>query len=219
MSEKDTTQAEEAANASISVVADESVDVPADSPSEEATREEQVSLLETEARGLLAQGDWEPAVERHKQIIELMDAAGDSAGKAEALNNIASIYLALEDWEQAQAYTTEALEFYQAAGDRAGEAVVLNNVAATHDGMGDWQQAIEVYAEALEIRKSLEDAEGEAKTLRNLAILYAQHGNPIRAKSYLNRAVVMAKRAKSRELVGLMRKTLSQLPRMRRRRR
>ena len=84
--------------------------------------------------------------------------------------------------------------------------------------MGDWQQAIEVYGEALEIRRSLKDAEGEAKTLRNLAILYAQHGNPVRAKSYLNRALVAAKKARSRELVGLMRKTLSQLPRMRRRR-
>ncbi len=210
MSDAELTQTEETAN----VAADESVEAPL----EETTSEEQASLLESEARELLTQGEWESAVERYKEIIELAEAAGDVAGKAEALNNIAGVYLAMEDWEQAQAYTAEAREFYQAAGDRAGEAVVLNNVAATHDGMGDWQQAIDVYGEALEIRRSLEDAEGEAKTLRNLAILYAQHGNPVRAKSYLNRAVVAAKRARSRELVGLMRKTLSQLPRMRRRR-
>lgn len=189
-----------------------------DAPLDEVTHEERASILEGEARGLLVKGDWEPAVERYKEIIALMEAAEDPAGKAEALNNIASVYLALEDWEQAQAYTTEAREFYQAAGDRAGEAVVLNNVAATHDGMGDWQQAIEVYSEALAIRQSLEDAEGEAKTLRNLAILYAQHGNPVKAKSFLNRAVVAAKKSKSRDLVKLMRQTLSQLPRMRRRR-
>ena len=218
MSDAELTQAEDTDNTAGEAAADIAPDESVDGPSEEATSEERASLLEEEAREFLTQGEWESAVARYEEIIELMDAAGDVAGKAEALNNIASVHLAMEDWEQAQAYTAEALEFYRAAGDHAGEAVVLNNVAATHDGMGDWQQAIEVYGEAREIRRSLEDAEGEAKTLRNLAILYAQHGNPIKAKSFLNRALVAAKKAKSRELVGLMRKTLSQLPRMRRRR-
>ena len=83
--------------------------------------------------------------------------------------------------------------------------------------MGNWPKAAEIYEEALALRQSLGDAEGEAKTMRNLAILFAQHGNRNRAKTYLNKALVLAKRAKSREMVAAIRKTLSQLPRFRRR--
>jgi tetratricopeptide (TPR) repeat protein len=150
-------------------------------------------------------------------VIQLMDDAGDLAGKAEAVNNIASVHLALMDWDEALTRATEAREFYQEAEDRAGEAVVLSNIGAAHDGMGDWQQAVAIYGEALEIRQSLGDLEGEAKALRNLAILFAQHGNRTKAKSYLNRALGAARRAKSRQVLAEIRKTMSQLPRMRRR--
>ncbi len=94
--------------------------------------------------------------------------------------------------------------------------MVLNNIAAAHDGVGDWQQAASIYDEALALREALEDLEGQAKTLRNLAVLYAQHGNRNRAKTYLNRALVMAQKAKSRALLKEIRKTMSQLPKLRR---
>ena len=100
---------------------------------------------------------------------------------------------------------------------RIMESVALNDIAAAYNGQGDWQKAVEIYEEALEMRQDQGDHEGEAKTLRNLAIVYAQHGNRNKAKTYLNRALMAARNAKSRGLLKLIRKTMSQLPRMRRR--
>lgn len=196
-------------------VAGESQQNQVDATSEAYTQ--QIVDLQAAARAHLAKGEWEPAVAKYQEAIALAEAAGDTAGKAEGLNNIASVYLALEEWEQAMTFASESRALYQQVGDRGEEAVVLNNVAAAHDGMGDWPQAIAIYDEALELRQSVGDQEGEARTLRNLAILYAQHGNRPKAKSYLNRALVAAKQAKANQLLGEIRKTMSQLPRMRRR--
>jgi tetratricopeptide (TPR) repeat protein len=181
------------------------------------TYREQAAELTATARGYLAKGDWEPAIEAYNAVIGLMDGAGDVAGKAEAVNNIASVYLALMNWEEALSRASEARDFYRQIGDGAGEAVVLNNIAAAHDGMGDWQKALDIYEGALTIRQSLDDAEGEAKTLRNQAIIFAQHGDRNRAKAYLNRALGAARRSKSHPVLAEIRKTMSQLPRLGRR--
>ena len=47
------------------------------------------------AKQHLAQGEWEPAVAQYEQVISLMEEAEDVSGKAEGLNNMASVYLAL----------------------------------------------------------------------------------------------------------------------------
>ena len=102
------------------------------------------------------------------------------------------------------------------SGDQEAEATTLNNIASAYNGLGDWAKAAEIYETALDIREAQNDFEGQAKTLRNLAIIHVQHSNPVKAKSYLNKAMQLAKKANSRELVGIIRTTISQLPKFRR---
>ena len=103
------------------------------------------------AKEHLAKGEWEPAVAIYEQVISLMEEAEDVAGKAEGLNNIASVYLALEEWEKALDYAGQARALYQEIGDQAGEAVTMNNIAAAYDGMGNWAEAMSIYETALDI--------------------------------------------------------------------
>ena len=94
----------------------------------------------------------------------------------------------------------------------------MNNIAAAYDGLGNWAEAIAIYEQALVLRGELQDRVGEAKTLQNLAIVHARHGNRAKAKSYLNKALVLARQTNSRSLMNALRKTMSQLPRIRQRR-
>ncbi len=89
----------------------------------------------------------------------------------------------------------------------------MNNIAAAYDGMGNWAEAMSIYETALELRREIGDQEGEAKTLQNLAVLHARHGNRGKAKTYLNKALVLARQSGSRALANALRKTMSQLPR------
>ena len=162
---------------------------------------DQAEEMNKVAKQHLTQGEWEPAVAQYEQVIALMEEAEDVAGKAEALNNIASVYLALKEWEKALDFAGQARALHQDIGDQAAEAVTMNNIAAAYDGLGNWAEAISIYEQALVLRGELNDREGEAK-----------------AKSYLNRALALARQTKSRALMSALRKTMSQLPRIRQRR-
>ena len=197
------------------MVEENAVETPPEAQQAPLELDAQVAELNAAAKAHLAKGEWEPAVECYEQVIALCEDAGQTATKAEALNNIASVHLALEDWEKALSYASDARRLYQEVADGVGEAVVLNNLAAAHDGLGEWQQGMALYEEALQLRQAAGDIEGQVKTLRNLAILNAQHDNRPKAKSYLNRALALARQMKSQALLAEIRKVMSQLPRMR----
>lgn len=153
------------------------------------------------------------AIQTYLQTIELFKAGEDQRTLARTQNDLASVYLREEKWEAALALLEEAYPTLQTLGDRRWEAILLNNIAGAYNGKGDWREATEKYLQALEIRRSLGDQDGEAKTLRNLGIIYASHGNPNKAKQYLNKALIIARQTKSRELVAVIQKSLSRMPR------
>jgi tetratricopeptide (TPR) repeat protein len=124
----------------------------------------------------------------------------------------------LKEWDKALDFANQARALHQKVGDQAAEAVTMNNVAAAYDGLGNWAEALSIYEQTLALRGELGDREGEAKTLQNMAIIHARHGNRAKAKSFLNRAMALARQAKARGLMNALRKTMSQLPRIRQQR-
>ena len=186
-------------------------------PDEEQTaREEKIAALTKTAREQMAKKRWEDALKTYAQVLTRQQQAEDRVGIARTKNDMASVYLAQREWQQALDLLERSREIFSAAGDPEQESVALNKMAAAQYELGDWKQALEHYETALAIRREMDDQVGEAKTLRNIGMLYAKQGNMMRAKIYLNRAVGVAKRAKSPQMIKVIRKSLSQLGKRRR---
>ncbi len=95
-------------------------------------------------------------------------------------------------------------------------AVVLNNIAAAHDGLGDWQQAASIYDEALALREALEDLEGQAKTLRNSRRPVRSAWQPQPGQDLSQPRIGHGPEGEVQALLKEIRKTMSQLPKLRR---
>lgn len=192
-------------------------EVQGNPPDEEQTaREEKIAELTKTAREQMAKKKWEDALKTYAQVLSRQQQAEDRVGIARTKNDMASIYLAQREWQQALDLLERSREILIEAGDPEQESVALNNMAAAQYELGDWKQALEHYETALSIRHEMDDQVGVAKTLRNIGMLYAKQRNMMKAKIYLNRAVAVAKRAKSPQMIKVIRKSLSQLGKRRR---
>jgi len=176
-------------------------------------RAAQIAALATTARELLARRKWAEAERAYEQLLMLQQAAEDRLGIARTKNDLASLYLAQQEWQQAIDLLERSQRVFEEAGDPEQEAVALNNLAAAQYELGQTELALANYERALEMRRTMGDLVGEAKTLRNLGMLYAKQGNKMRAKAYLNQAISVARKANAGDLVKIIRKSLSQLPR------
>jgi len=186
---------------------------PAEIALESDSHAEKLQALALTARELLSRRKWAEAERAYEQLLMLQQQAEDRIGIARTKNDLASLYLAQQEWQKAIDLLERSRAAFEEAGDPEQESVALNNLAAAQYELGQTEQSLANYEKALALRHDMGDLVGEAKTLRNLGILYAKQGNPNRAKTYLNRAIGVARQANAGELVKIIRKSLSQLPR------
>ncbi|MBN1919676.1 MAG: tetratricopeptide repeat protein [Anaerolineae bacterium] len=184
-----------------------------DSSFESDPHAEKLQALAATARELLSRRKWAEAERAYEQLLMLQQQAEDRIGIAQTKNDLASLFLAQQEWQKAIDLLERSRAVFEEAGDPEQEAVALNNLAAAQYELGQTEQSLANYEKALAMRHDMGDRVGEAKTLRNLGILYAKQGNTNRAKLYLNRAIGVARQANAGELVKIIRKSLSQLPR------
>lgn len=186
---------------------------PAPDPIADDALNTRITELAALARQHLAKRKWAEAERAYEQVLMLQQQAEDRIGIARTKNDLASLFLVQREWQKAIDLLERSQVIFEAAHDPEQESVALNNLAAAQYELGLTEQALANYETALEMRHNMGDLVGEAKTLRNLGILYAKQGNSMKAKAYLNRGIAVARQANAGELVQIIRKSLSQLPR------
>ncbi len=186
---------------------------PAPDPIADDALNTRITELTALARQHLAKRKWAEAERAYEQVLMLQQQVEDRIGIARTKNDLASLFLVQREWQKAIDLLERSQAIFEAAHDPEQESVALNNLAAAQYELGLTEQALANYETALEMRHNMGDLVGEAKTLRNLGILYAKQGNSMKAKAYLNRGIAVARQANARELVQIIRKSLSQLPR------
>lgn len=186
---------------------------PAPDPIADDALNTRITELAALARQHLAKRKWAEAERAYEQVLMLQQQAEDRIGIARTKNDLASLFLVQREWQKAIDLLERSQAIFEAAHDPEQESVALNNLAAAQYELGLTEQALANYETALEMRHNMGDLVGEAKTLRNLGILYAKQGNSMKAKAYLNRGIAVARQANAGELVQIIRKSLSQLPR------
>jgi len=126
-----------------------------------------------EAAGGIAywQGDLAAAKVWYQEALDIARAAGDDAGIANAIYNLASsAAMEKDDQVQARGLATEAVELYRRLGDEAGLGRALWGEANSHYFFGDFTGGVERGREALEIFRRIGDRFMTGWTLYMMAL-------------------------------------------------
>jgi serine/threonine protein kinase/tetratricopeptide (TPR) repeat protein len=132
-------------------------------------------LLESRAR--YEQGQLTQAAAAAQEAKEIYTAAGDRAGVAAALNNIASVLSDRGDVIKATEMHKQAVEIFRQIGNKKGMANALNNIAVRLKDGGDLPGARTVQEQALALRREVGDQSGAAVSLNNVGVIFFEQGN------------------------------------------
>lgn len=140
---------------------------------------------------LLYSGDYATAETVFGNAIAASTAAGDDAGRAEQITNLANVYLYLGRYADAAAGYESALRITDAHRDQNWTArrrhILLVNQATLDQRLGLDQQALALYKQVQSDGTQLRPRE-QAQILANLGVLYRHLGDPIKALSMYDAA-------------------------------
>jgi len=132
-----------------------------------------------------AQGDYDVAVARARESVELYRSLGDAVGQARALNNWGANELYRGDYPAALTQFQQALALYRTTANGDGEVEQLTNIGTVSYFQGKYLEAWRAYREAMN-RVEQASAEPWSARLRqlvmhNLATLFQRVGRDDRA--------------------------------------
>ena len=121
-------------------------------------------------------GEYDEALEKYKQSMEIDKRIGNQLGIATALNNIAIILMNKGEYDEALEKYRQSMEIKKKLGDQRGIAQTLHNIAIIHQDKGEYDEALEKYRQSMEINEKLGDQRGIAQTLHNIAMIHQDKG-------------------------------------------
>ena len=148
-------------------------------------------------------GDFNQAIEYHKQHLSTAKELGDRASEGSAYNNLGFAYYKIGDFTQAIEYHKQHLNIAKELGVRADEGSAYNSLGSAYDKLGDFNQAIKYHKHHLGIAKELGDMAGEGSAYSNLGLAYHNMGDFIQAQEYCKHYLSIAKELGDRAGEGI----------------
>lgn len=130
-----------------------------------------------------------------EQALASWRAAGDAAGQADALLELASIDVEGEHPEETLPRCKLALKLAQDCGYSRGSAQALLQIADFHARRRETDEAIASYEQALAIWEDLGDPAGAAAALYGIGLTLKDQGKTEEALAFLHRALPLRRRA------------------------
>jgi tetratricopeptide (TPR) repeat protein len=124
----------------------------------------------------VVRGHWNDWVQVNRAVLSAARGAGDRAGQAGALADLAGAYEWLGRYAEAIACHEEGLALFRALGDGDGEAGTLNNLGSIYDRLGRQPEAVDCLRQSLVIFRRLAKRRGQATSLNNLGVAYRRLG-------------------------------------------
>jgi tetratricopeptide (TPR) repeat protein len=134
-------------------------------------------------------GDYNEALEKFNQSMEIETKLGNQRGIAHALHNIAVIHQHRGEYDEAFEKYNQSIEIKKKLGDQQGIAQALNNIAAIYQHKGEYDEALEKYNQSIEIKKKFGDQQGIAQTLHNIANIHQDKGENDEALEKYNQSM------------------------------
>ncbi|MGI5188250.1 AfsR/SARP family transcriptional regulator [Promicromonospora sp. CA-289599] len=109
--------------------------------------------------------------------LRAAERAGELAGQAQALRQLAAGYTRLGAFEASIDHARRALVKFRQVGDLDGEALTLTNLGSTENIRGHYRDARSYHRAALAVFRRTEDRHSQALVLNNLGVSEARLGN------------------------------------------
>ena len=133
------------------------------------------------------------AIEKFNASAVLMQAAGDDAGHALALEKAGSVHRTLGDSARALQSLNTALSLRRAGNDLARTAETLSESAGVYQTLGEMQTAMARYDEALRIARTVGDRRVEAAALTGMGRIHDALGDSEQAIAAYTATLALAR--------------------------
>ena len=150
-------------------------------------------------------GDFEKAIDYHKQHLRIAETIGDKDGEAVAYGNLGNAYLGLEDFNAALHFFEHRLSrIAKDLRDKAGEGRAYGHLGGTFQRLGNYKKAIDYRNLRLCIAQELGDKAGEGAACCHLGTLVSQfHFDFKKAIDWHNQQLRIAKDIGNQGVEGL----------------
>ncbi|MGD1699745.1 CHAT domain-containing protein [Dapis sp. BLCC M229] len=159
--------------------------------------------LEQQATEEFNNSQFEVAIEKLKQVLEIYTQESDRSGFIRTLNKIAVVYDAQSKYLKALEFYQEALKNAQQEKDNENISAILSNIGLVYSQLGQYEQAINFYQQAL--NKNYPE---KAKLLNNIGAIYYHLKEFPQALKYYQQALEVNR--KNKDNIGIA-KTLDNI--------
>jgi CHAT domain-containing protein/Flp pilus assembly protein TadD len=126
---------------------------------------------------------------RYEEALAITRGAGDAAGQALSLTNLATLDVDQGETQRGIAAFLEALQKAREARSPSAQADILNNLGYAYDQLAERQKALQSYRQVLELARSSANRRTEAMALNNLGETYSSLGEWETARRYYRQAL------------------------------
>ena len=156
-----------------------------------------------EGRALAALGEPRNARTAYEEAQRIFAAAGDWAGVARVVNNIAILLYDQGNFAQAESMYHQALAAFPKRGNRFVLAAVLNNIGNALKQQGNLAAAKRMHGDALAIRREIGDKGGVAQSLLNIGTILYREGDLAGAKHSYQESVSIGREIADRSQISI----------------
>ena len=155
-----------------------------------------------------AQGDYNTAVRRYRECLDIYKGLNDDLGVASILNNMGNIASSQEDWAGARDFYEQSLLILRAQADERRVAVLLMNTGIVANHQQQYTEARTLYEESLQIFRRRQDLGPLSAVLLNLGDLACSQKDYASARAYLLEGLQIAEHIGEKDCIASILMTL-----------
>lgn len=142
-------------------------------------------------RFLEMRGSWFDLATLNRLAVQVARRAGDLAGEAQALNDLAAAHYRLDHLDEAVTCAEQTLAIRRSLGDRLEEGQALSNLGVHYHMVGRLDEAVACYEESLAILRDVGDRSSVGRALGNLGGVRQQLGRFDEAAACFEQAITI----------------------------
>jgi tetratricopeptide (TPR) repeat protein len=146
-----------------------------------------------EGRSYYNQGQPDAAKRSLVAARQMFIDAGDKAGAAAALNNLASVLSDQQDISTAQRMFEQSLAVSEEIGDRRGMSSALNNLGVLLKDQRRFVEARQAHERSLTLRKEIDDQGWTAVSLSNIGVVLFEQDQFREAAAYYKQSLAIGR--------------------------
>jgi len=136
-------------------------------------------------------GDYQRAIEYHRQGLTLDQSVNDQQSRSVDFDNLGSAYADRGDTAHAIKYYEQALNIARMNSDKGTERAVLSHLGNVYAESGHLHRAILCQKQALEVARAVGERHGESNALWGLGYAHQLLNQPQQAIDYYNQALAI----------------------------